>query len=433
MNVVKKLLCLLICIPALAHAQKNGVRFEQSLSWIQLKAKAKAENKYIFVDCYATWCGPCKRMDKEIYPIDSVGNLVNEKFISVKMQFDTSKQDDEMVKSHYSEAKEMMQEYKITTFPSYLFFTPGGKIVHRGVGEMNSKDFISLINRALDSTRQYYPLLEQYQKGERNYAAMVDLAFFARNMLNDNELAKSIGQDYLQNYLYKLNDGNLYEKENITVMSTYILSTNEKGFDFFYKHSDKVDSLIRPGFSRAMVDYLITKEIDEKLYKNNKPLPLKPDWKKLSNIISKKYNDACAERIILNSEIRWYGINKDWKEWGKYKVVDVQRNGPGWIGYNGQAWDIFLHCNSKNILKVATNWMKKKVLQTRDSLNSAYMDTYANLLYKIGHSNQAIGIEQKAIIIEKKNSITSKQFILLNKEEKTLEKMKRGDPTWPIQ
>ncbi len=36
------------------------IHFENGLSWEQIKEKAKAEHKYIFVDCYATWCGPCK-------------------------------------------------------------------------------------------------------------------------------------------------------------------------------------------------------------------------------------------------------------------------------------------------------------------------------------------------------------------------------------
>jgi thiol:disulfide interchange protein len=44
----------------------KGIRFEHGLSWAQVKEKAKAENKYIFMDCYATWCGPCKAMDKNV-------------------------------------------------------------------------------------------------------------------------------------------------------------------------------------------------------------------------------------------------------------------------------------------------------------------------------------------------------------------------------
>ena len=44
---MKKIWCLLTCLPILAIAQSKGIRFEQGLTWEQVKMKAKAENKQI--------------------------------------------------------------------------------------------------------------------------------------------------------------------------------------------------------------------------------------------------------------------------------------------------------------------------------------------------------------------------------------------------
>src|SRR5260221_8961830 len=111
-----------------ATSEDRRILFEPGLSWEQVKTKAKAENKYIFVDCYATWCGPCKLMDKEVYPNDTVATYINEKFIAVKLQLDSSKQDNENVKSWYATARKIGEEYEITGYPTFLFFTPDGKL-----------------------------------------------------------------------------------------------------------------------------------------------------------------------------------------------------------------------------------------------------------------------------------------------------------------
>jgi len=59
---------LLFVVSANGHAEviqgdssADGIRFVQGLTWEKVVKRAKKENKYIFVDCYTTWCGPCKR------------------------------------------------------------------------------------------------------------------------------------------------------------------------------------------------------------------------------------------------------------------------------------------------------------------------------------------------------------------------------------
>jgi thiol:disulfide interchange protein len=61
----------------LAFGQDVGIKFESHLSWNEILAKAKTENKYIFIDCYTTWCGPCKYMSKNIFTQKEVGDYFN--------------------------------------------------------------------------------------------------------------------------------------------------------------------------------------------------------------------------------------------------------------------------------------------------------------------------------------------------------------------
>ena len=51
-------------------------------------AKAKAENKFVFFDAYASWCGPCKAMDKEVFTDKTVADYLNAKFVSIRIDME---------------------------------------------------------------------------------------------------------------------------------------------------------------------------------------------------------------------------------------------------------------------------------------------------------------------------------------------------------
>src|SRR6185436_18638659 len=112
------------------EAQTNkGIKWTSGLTWEQVKQKAKQENKYIFIDCYTTWCGPCKMMDMQVYPNASVSSYFNEHFISVKVQMDKTNKDDKEIKKWYATAEAMITDYKIEGYPSFVFLSPDGTIV----------------------------------------------------------------------------------------------------------------------------------------------------------------------------------------------------------------------------------------------------------------------------------------------------------------
>ncbi len=119
---MKKVLIIFAFLPLIISAQEDsGLKFESGRTWQQVKEKAKAENKYIFVDCYATWCGPCKQMDREVFSKSEVADQINKDFIAVKIQMDKTDLDKEDIKRWYNDAKVIQNTYTITAFPTYLF------------------------------------------------------------------------------------------------------------------------------------------------------------------------------------------------------------------------------------------------------------------------------------------------------------------------
>ena len=70
---MKKLMTLMMCLMTTSVIMAQVAFEPEGTTLEQASAKAKAENKLIFIDCYTQWCGPCKKMSKEVFPQASVG------------------------------------------------------------------------------------------------------------------------------------------------------------------------------------------------------------------------------------------------------------------------------------------------------------------------------------------------------------------------
>ena len=65
----------------------QGIEFFKG-TWEEALAEASAKEKLIFVDAYAVWCGPCKRMAKNVFTQDKVGEFFNKNFVNMKIDME---------------------------------------------------------------------------------------------------------------------------------------------------------------------------------------------------------------------------------------------------------------------------------------------------------------------------------------------------------
>jgi thioredoxin-related protein len=81
---------------------------------------AKTSNKKILVDVYTDWCGWCKKMDSDVYTDKEVVGRLNEHFILVKLNAESTNRLTYKGKD-FSEA-DFARELGVSGYPTTLFF-----------------------------------------------------------------------------------------------------------------------------------------------------------------------------------------------------------------------------------------------------------------------------------------------------------------------
>ncbi len=167
------------------------------VSWKEVQTEAKAKNKYIFMDCYATWCGPCKYMSQHIFTQKEVGNFFDEHFISVAVQMDKTLKDSPAIQDWYSDATMISNDFNVKIYPTYLIFSPDGLAIHRFSGSSTDvKNFLDKASEAFDPSKQYYSLMKEWSLHKEDSVYLLR-ALKAALKESDKRNAEIIGDAYV--------------------------------------------------------------------------------------------------------------------------------------------------------------------------------------------------------------------------------------------
>lgn len=117
------------------NAETEQIQFNTA-SWNEILAMAKKENKPVFLDISASWCGYCKRMKAKVFTDPEVAKLYNSSFINVS------------VDGEKGEGIALAKKYGVKGYPTFVFLNPDGSLSSQTSGYHNSKKFLELAKKA---------------------------------------------------------------------------------------------------------------------------------------------------------------------------------------------------------------------------------------------------------------------------------------------
>ncbi|MBQ8463860.1 MAG: thioredoxin family protein [Prevotella sp.] len=131
---MKKLTMTLMSLVVTMTMTAQGVAFEPAGTTLeQASAKAKAENKLIFLDAFTQWCGPCKMMARDVFPQEKVGNALNPRFVSVQIDMESAY------------GAPLAKKLQISAYPTFIIFNADAQEIGRFLGGSSADEFIKRV------------------------------------------------------------------------------------------------------------------------------------------------------------------------------------------------------------------------------------------------------------------------------------------------
>lgn len=351
---------------------QDGIQFVHDKSWKEVLAMAKATDKLVFLDAYTTWCGPCKKMSKDIFPQEEVGNYYNEHFVNVKMDMEKG------------EGLQVAETYKIQAYPTLLFIDGDGDLVHRKAGYMDAEEFIDFAKEATDPSRALSSLDAKYKAGKRD-------ATFLKNYTEARYNAADGSHSEIAD-AYLATQSDWATSENMKFIMQYVSSTTSKGFDYLIKNKEDFAS----EFGQPQVTQKIQSIIYSLIYYSKTP----PSLGEIEKIFQKYFPEK-AGVMFANYKMSHARRSGDKDGYAKAAVERFQKYPvDDYSELNETAWTFYEVIEDKALLEKALGWAKKSVKMAKRYENT---DTVAHLYYKLGNKRKAKCYAKRAIRLAKKS------------------------------
>lgn len=355
----------------LSGLSAQGIDFSRE-EWSTLLARAKQENKLIFVDAYAEWCGPCKMMDRKIFSDERVGAYYNATFVNAKIDMEKG------------EGPELAQEYGVRAYPTFLFINGEGELVHQGLGYQPVETFLEL-GRAAAEGEGLGAMRTDYENGNRDPEFLYDYAQLL--VQSDDPLSGEVAKAYMDTQ----QDWSSYD--NMAFILDMTQSTESALFTYLVQH--RKDFIA--AFGSGAVNNRIQTLVMQQLLQGHSALPGPEEME----VLYRQAYPEMAPMLIANFRVNYYAQAGDEKQFVPAAIAYAK--GYAWDDadqLNNLAWRFYETIDDTKALKEALKMAKRSVKLDRQYMN---LDTLAALYYKLGKFKQARAEALAAIELAKQN------------------------------
>ncbi len=355
---------LFIFISFFSFAQ-DGIQF-QELPFKDLVAKAKKEKKLVFIDAYASWCGPCKMMEKNVFVTKSVGDFFNKNFVNARIDMEKG------------EGREVATKFGVRSYPTYLFLNGDGELVSQNYGYMEESMFLLMAQDVNSPNNAKGSLKERFAKGEKDPEFLINI--IKLNSTSDFEFAKKASERYFEN---KKKTEEL-TKDEIGYLLYFLKSTEDPNYKVFVsRKAEVIKFLPEKTYSDFDHQLVLSKVVAQSIDEKNKQINEDYFMKTAEPLVGKE--EALTK--LNQTKLAYYEQTANFAEYEKtaleyYKKTDSFD--PNEL--LKAAWIFSEHVKNKLSLKKAAEWAEQSVMRGETSENTYIL---AKIYFLTGNTGPA--------------------------------------------
>jgi thioredoxin-related protein len=373
---MKKNILFLFLVISTALFSQDGIKFGKQ-SFAKTLEQAKKENKLIFLDAFASWCGPCKLLDKNVFPKKEVGDYFNANFLNLHIDMEKG------------EGIEIAKKYSIYSYPTLLFIDGDGKVVYKAAGYMSPQELISIAKEAVNPENTLENKIAKFEAGEKDPEFLMGL--IKNTYATDFSLAQKVATRYFQT-----RTDATYSKEEAGMLLFFTKTIDDDLYKIFTAKKAELSTQIPESYlaeydKQLKLNTVLQKSFDANTQSINESTFLAEG--------TKIYGEKEAKQLLNKINMDLFFTQKKYDDYAK-SALNYYQNPKDFATdeLNNVAWNFYLYVTDKTLLTQVTQLCLEGIKKEENSQNT---DTLANIYYKLGDNKNAKLWAKKSIEIAK--------------------------------
>lgn len=389
---MKKISLLLILIISQQAFSQQSIKFEES-SFASILAKAKAEKKLVFMDAYASWCGPCKLMEKNVFTDKNVADFYNKNFVNARIDMEKG------------EGRDIAMKYGVRSYPTFLFLNGEGEIVGKELGYIQSKEFLELGQKNNNPQLVNTNLKEEFQKGKLDQQGLLN--FISLYATKDPILAKQASEKYFANKKDKT-----FSSEEINALLNFTQSVDDANYKVFVANKAAITELLPEKNYTQFNNYLkLMKIVSQATDQKTKTIDDAKILKEGEGLFPKEELVKSLNLYKLN----YYSANENFPAYEK-TALEYYKNPDDFNSMELLAAASTISEKSMDVksLQAASRWAEKVVMSQENYDSTSILATLYDKLGKKEEAKMFAGMA--ANFAKEENKDAAKMIEILNKK-----------------